>query len=103
MDIRAELMGLEADLTQVVHYVYRAHILISKATEETVIFPWERGKQTTAEAMLTQQQKELYVKEVLLETTDEDLALANDFAEDLFDRFETLIEALNESESVKET
>ncbi len=103
MDIRAELMGLEADLTRVVHYVYRAHILISKATEETVIFPWERRKQTTAEAMQTQQIKESCVKDVLIEAADEGLAIANDFAEDLFDRFETLIEALNESESVKET
>lgn len=99
MDIRAELMGLESDLTQVMHYVYRAQILISKATEETVIFPWEQENPT--ETMQTQQQKEL--KRVLLETADEDLSMANDLAKDLFDKFETLVEALNDTaESIKE-
>lgn len=101
MNIKAELMGLEADITQIMHFIYRAHILISKATEETVIFPWERGKQTTTETTQTQI-KESYVKEVLIETADEDLALANDFAEDFFDKFETLIETLKNPEPVKE-
>lgn len=102
MDIKAELMGLEADITQIIHFIYRAHILLSKATEETVIFPWERKKQTTTETMQTQQIKEAYVKDVLLETADEDLALANDFAEDFFEKFETLIETLKDPEPIKE-